>query len=106
MHPGLIGGLVGSLAGLAGGLVGTYFSIKNTDGPRERAFMIRAAAAMWGTFLLILGLMFVLPTPYRWFVWIPFSILLPLSIVYGNKRQQEIRQEEAQSREIPERGLS
>ena len=39
MNPGLIGGIAGGVIGIAGGLVGTYFSIKNTRGPRERAFV-------------------------------------------------------------------
>jgi hypothetical protein len=104
MHPGLIGGLLGTLVGLAGGLVGTYFSIKNTNGPRERAFMIRSALAMWGFFLLLFGSMFLLPNPYRWFMWLPFTILLPLCILYGNKRQQEIRREETAARGVSESG--
>ena len=46
MNPGfigLIGGIVGGIIGVAGGLLGTYFSIKNTNGPRERAFVIKAS---------------------------------------------------------------
>lgn len=31
---GWIGGIVGGSIGLVGGLVGTYYSIKNTKGPR------------------------------------------------------------------------
>ena len=40
---GLAGGLAGGVVGVIGGIVGTYFSIKNTKGPTERAFAIRAA---------------------------------------------------------------
>jgi hypothetical protein len=35
--------IVGSIVGLAGGVIGTYFSIKNTKGPRERAFTVKSA---------------------------------------------------------------
>ena len=93
---GWIGGIVGGLLGLAGGIIGTYFSIKNTNGPRERAFMVRAAAVCWVAILVFLALLLTLPNPYRWLLWIPYGILLPLAIIYGNRRQQAIRQEESQ----------
>ena len=91
---GLIGGVVGGLLGLAGGIIGTYFSIKNTKGPRERAFMVKSAVVCWVAILVFLTLLLALPNPYRWFMWIPYGILLPLGIIYGNRRQQAIRQQE------------
>ncbi|HHH76735.1 MAG TPA: hypothetical protein ENL03_06900 [Phycisphaerae bacterium] len=97
MHPGTIGGLVGGIVGVAGGVIGTYCSIKNTKGPRERVFMIKSAVVCWIAALVFLGLLFVLPNPYRWFMWLPYGILLPLGIIYGNKKQQAIRQEESQN---------
>ena len=95
---GLAGGIGGSVLGLVGGLVGTYFSIKRTNSPREHAFMIRSAIVCWVAILIFLGLLLALPNPYRWLMWIPYGILLPLGIVYGNRRQQVIRQEESQSK--------
>ena len=97
MNPGLIGGLVGGVVGTVGGLVGTYFSIKNTNGPRERAFMIKASVVCWVGILIFLALLFNMPNPYKAFMWIPYSILLPLGIIYGNKAQQRIRREESQN---------
>jgi uncharacterized membrane protein YfcA len=97
MNAGWIGGIVGGIIGLIGGIIGTYFSIKNTNGPRERAFMVKAGIVCWIAILLFLGLMFALPTPYRYFVWIPYSILLPLGIRFGNRTQQRIRREESQN---------
>ena len=38
---GLVGGILGSVLGCAGGAIGTYFSVKNTNGPLERRFMVR-----------------------------------------------------------------
>ncbi len=99
MHPGTIGAIIGGLAGLAGGIIGTYFSITNTNGPQERSFMIKSAAAGWAAIAAFLVLLFALPNPYRWFVWIPYSILLPLGIIYGNKKQQAIRKHELQNRQ-------
>ncbi len=95
MNAGWIGGIAGGLIGLIGGIIGTYFSIKNTNGPRERAFMVKASVVSWIAIILFLGLMFALPNPYRHFLWIPYAILLPLGIVFGNRTQQRIRREES-----------
>ena len=92
---GWIGGITGGVIGVAGGIFGTYCSIKNTSGSRERAFMIKAAVICWVAIIVFLGLLFALPNPYRWFMWIPYGILLPLGITYGNRRQNAVRQEEA-----------
>ena len=93
MNAGLVGGIVGSLVGVAGGLIGTYFSIKNTNGPRERAFMIRSAIVCWIAVALFLTAMVLLPRARPWF-WIPYAILLSFGIRYGNRMQMEIRQAE------------
>ena len=94
---GCVGGVAGGLIGLAGGIIGTYFSIKNTKGPRERAFVVKSAVVCWVAILVFLALLFALPNPYRWFMWIPYGVLLPIGILYGNRRQQAIRQTESQN---------
>lgn len=95
MEPGLIGGIiVGSLLGIAGGVVGTYFSIKNTLGPRERAFMIRASIVAWVAITAFLVGLLLLPNPYRHFLWIPYIPALLLGIRWCNRRQLQIRAEE------------
>src|SRR5262245_49987066 len=93
MNLGLVGGIVGSLVGVAGGLIGTYFSIKNTNGPRERAFMIRAVLVCWIALGALFAAMFLLPQARLW-IWIPYFILLPFGIRYLNKKQAAIRREE------------
>ncbi len=93
MNTGLVGGIVGSLLGVAGGLIGTYFGIKNTNGPRERAFMIRAAIICWIGIVMFLAAMFLLPQARLW-LWLAYCILLPFGILYGNKKQKSIRREE------------
>ncbi|MCU0856822.1 MAG: hypothetical protein MUC65_00270 [Pontiellaceae bacterium] len=97
---GWIGGIAGSVLGLAGGIIGTYFSIRNTNGPLERSFMIKSAVVCWIAILIFLGLLLGLPDPYRYFMWIPYSILLPLGIICGNRRQQAIRQQESQKEQV------
>ena len=95
MNIGLIGGIAGGVLGLTGGIVGTYFSIKNTNGPREKTFMIKASIWGWIGILVFLVLMLLLPNPYRFLLWIPYGILLPIAIIRGNKIQAKIRQEES-----------
>jgi cell division protein FtsW (lipid II flippase) len=98
MDAGTIGGIIGGLLGLVGGAVGTYASIKNTAGPRERQFMVRVAVAAWVGITFFLVLLYLLPNPYRWLIWIPYGVALPLAIVALNRKQRAIRLEEQQSR--------
>ncbi|MBC7076789.1 MAG: hypothetical protein H5T92_00530 [Synergistales bacterium] len=58
--------------------------------------MVKASVVVWVAGVLFLGLGFALPDPYRDFLWIPFVILLPLGIFFGNRTQQRIRKEESQ----------
>jgi len=99
MHSGWIGGIAGCAIGIAGGAIGTYFSIKNTNGPRERAFMVKSAAVAWIVGIVFIALLLLWSSPYRWLLWIPYGIFLPLGIRYGNNVQQRIRREEAAERE-------
>ena len=98
MHPGTVGAIVGSVLGLLGGVVGTYFSVRNTQGPRERAFVVKAAAVTWIAVAAFLLGLFLLPSPYRFGLWIPYAILLPLGIRKWNREQSRIREEEARAR--------
>ena len=92
---GWFGGIAGGLVGTLGGAVGTYFSIRNTAGPRERAFVVRASVLCWVAVVLFLITLFVAPRPYAWLLWVPYSLLLPLGILAWNRRQAIIRSEEA-----------
>ena len=91
---GLVGGLIGSVIGVLGGAVGTYFSIRNTSSPRERAFMIRVSTVVWIVVTAFLAGLLLLPPPYNWLLWIPYGIALPMSIVWLNRRQARIRSQE------------
>ena len=97
MDVGTVGGIIGAMIGLAGGAVGTYASIKNTGGPRERQFMVRVAIAAWIGITLFLVVLFVLPSPYRWLIWIPYGLTLPLAIAFLNRKQQSDEERTRQS---------
>jgi hypothetical protein len=94
MNAGLAGGIAGAVIGLAGGLVGAWAGIRNTKGPRERAFVLRAILLLWACMALFLAGLLLLPKPYNWFLWAPYGILLPLVIRSWNRRQARLRDEE------------
>lgn len=96
MDTGLIGGISGGVFGLLGGIVGAYFSIKNTDSQRERAFMIKCCVVGFLAIVAFCVLICTLPDLYRHLLWIPYSILLPVGIVAVNRKQQRIREIESQ----------
>jgi uncharacterized membrane protein YfcA len=98
MDAGLIGGIIGGALGVAGGAIGTYFSIRNTSGPNERSFMIRVSVVAWVAVTAFLGGLLMLPKPFNWLMWVPYAIALPLGIRWSNRRQLEIRAEEASAR--------
>ena len=95
MDWGLYGGLIGGFLGVAGGVIGTYASISNTKSPLERKFMIRVSFYFWVAISTFLLLMWLIPRPYSAFLWIPYGILLPISIRIVNKRQMAIREQQA-----------
>ena len=95
MNAGVIGGIIGGVIGIAGGIIGTWCSIRNTRGARERQFMIKASIVAWIALGVFLALLFLLPDPYRWLMWIPYGILLPLGIMRINRRLAEIRRSES-----------
>lgn len=94
MDTGLVGGIVGAAIGVLGGLVGTYFSIKNTAGPRERSFMVRVAIVAWIAVSAFVLALLLLPRPFNFLLWIPYAVALPLGILWCNRRQRLIRGEE------------
>jgi hypothetical protein len=98
MNTGLIGGVTGGILGLLGGIVGAYFSIKNTNSQRERAFIIKCISVCFIAVSVFCALMFTLPSPYRHLLWIPYSILLPWGIRVVNRKQQRIRETEMQNK--------
>ena len=87
--------LSGAALGLLGGVLGTWVCIMNTRGRRERAFAAWASAAMWLAILGFLAAMWFTPVPYRFLMWLPYAVALPLAIRFGNRRLEAIRREEA-----------
>ena len=84
----------GVLAGIGGGLFGTYMSIRNTNGPKERAFMVKSSVVIWLSILVFLALLYLIPLPYNFLLWLPYGGLVLCGIRYCNKKQNEIRESE------------
>jgi len=59
--------------------------------------MVKVCIVSWVAVLIFVGLRLGLPEPHRHVMWIPYTILLPLGIVFGNKKQRQIAQEESQN---------
>jgi hypothetical protein len=93
---GVIGAATGIIVGFAGGIYGTLNSLRYARGPREKQFLIRASIACWIGITIFILLLLFLPLPFRYFLWIPYAVLLTQGINYWNKRQQRIREEESQ----------
>jgi hypothetical protein len=87
-----IGAFGGAALGVLGGLIGTWFSIKNTNGPRERAFVLRVSAVCWLAITAFLAGLWLIPSPYNMLLWLPYGVGLPLAVRAWNRRQQQIRQ--------------
>ncbi|MCX7865621.1 MAG: hypothetical protein N2438_00650 [Limisphaera sp.] len=92
---GWVGGLLGGVIGVLGGVIGTYYALKRTQGPRERALVVRASIVCWmGVCLFALGMWF-LPTPYKSALIGGYVVALLLAVRHWNRRQAAIRAAEA-----------
>lgn len=94
MDPGTVGAIAGSAIGIFGGIVGTYFSIKNTRGPMERSYVMKASALTWVTVAVFLCALLLLPSPYNHLMWVPYGLLLGFGIRKFNETQKRIRDAE------------
>ena len=86
--------VLSAAGGVLGGLIGTCVSIRNTRGPRERAFVVKVAVACWGLIAAALAGLFVVPRPFWLLLFLPCTGLLPL-IPTLNRVQSRIRREES-----------
>ncbi len=94
---GWIGGIAGGAIGLAGGVIGTYFTVKNTKGPRERAFVVKASILCWVLVVLFIAGMWLIPLWYNYLLVLPYVVVLVFGIRKCNATQLRIRKEESGS---------
>jgi RNA polymerase sigma factor (sigma-70 family) len=96
----LSGAILGPIIGLLGGMLGTWVSIRSTNSPRERRFMIRMALLVWLLLFVLIGLPLTLALVGfipKWAYWscfaVFFVILFPL-IFWSNAHQRRIQIED------------
>lgn len=98
---GLIGAVGGTLLGFLGGVYGTWNSIQQTNGPRERAYVKKMALMFFIVVSLFVVLVFVLPDPWNYYIWLPYGLWLTSTIRRSALRQQAIREAEARDESLP-----
>ncbi|HAW28123.1 MAG TPA: hypothetical protein DCY03_08400 [Planctomycetaceae bacterium] len=98
---GLIGAVGGTLLGLLGGVYGTWNSIQQTKGPRERAYVKKMALMFFIVVPLFVVLVFVLPDPWNYYIWLPYGLWLTTTIRRSALKQQAIREAEARDESLP-----
>jgi uncharacterized membrane protein YfcA len=90
-----VGALLGTAGGVLGGAFGVWASLKNTKGPREKAFVVRASVLCVVFVSAFIVGMVLIPGWYKYLLWIPYMILLIFGICWGNRVQFRIRREES-----------
>ncbi|MBX3397584.1 MAG: hypothetical protein KF873_02490 [Gemmataceae bacterium] len=86
-----IGGGLGIAIGLVGGVIGVRASLKNAKSDQERRLVWRFSLAILGLVGILMAGLLLLPPPYNWLSWIPYAIVLVVSIRYANKLQAGLR---------------
>jgi hypothetical protein len=111
MEWGTIGGWIGAIVvvgiGLLGGVIGTYFTVKNTKGPRERAFAVKASILCWILVVLFVAGLALIPGWYKLLLVIPYLVGFFFGIRKWNEIQFRIQAESAADAEpgaAPDRG--
>ncbi len=94
MHPGLVGGIVGTAIGVIGGIIGTWASIRNANSKAERRFMIRMSIYFWIFATMFVTALLIIKSPYKYLLWAPYGILFPIAIRFTNKKIRQIRKEQ------------
>lgn len=88
-------GFAMAAAALVMGFAATYTSIRNTKGPRERAFVIRSVLWAWLVLTLLFTLMYFLPVPYNYYMLVPYFIQAPIMTYQMTSKQLLIREMES-----------
>ncbi len=89
------GAIIGTLLGFAGGAFGTWCTLRSAQGPRERAFLVRASIVIWIAVLGFLAAVLFLPAPYKHLIWAPYILGLMGGVRLLNRRIEQIRREES-----------
>ena len=89
----LMGILFGTLILLIG-FVGTFHSVKNTKGPRERAFATQSNLVAWVAIALFFSTIYFLPDPYNILIVVGYFLVFPFVVYRVCSRRLLIRRME------------
>ena len=81
------------------GIAASVTCVRNTRGPKERAYVLSHCVGAWSVIVLLFLLMAVVPSPYRYFLLVPYFVHLPIATYRFTLRQQIIRHREEQDAE-------
>jgi hypothetical protein len=79
---------------LAGGLPVTFSLVRNTRGPRERAFVVRSTLWAWGGLAIVVAATCLLSGPYTYALLVIYLLQLPVLVYRMTVRQMLIRESE------------
>lgn len=83
------------LAALVIGVVAIYTSIKNTKGPKERAFVrVNCLSALFTLVIAFTLMYYLIDSPWRYVVLLIYFIHLPVAIYRATTKRQLIRRME------------
>ena len=88
-------GIIGGIIGILGGILGTACAIVSTQGPKERAFVVKAAAIVWLVVSFYVGLLWITPYPYRWLLVGMYIVGMLIGVRKLRKKHTEIRRQES-----------
>ncbi len=86
---------------LLGAAVATAFSVASARGPREHRFVVRSNLGAWGLLLVMLTLLYLLPAPWCYVVFLPYFVHVPVALYLMVRHQLGIRLEEHGERVEP-----
>ena len=86
----LMGISFGSLLLLIG-IVGTLQSVKNTKGPKERAFAAQSNMFAWIAIAFFFITLYFLPEPYNYMVVVVYFVVFPFVVYRASSRRLLIR---------------
>jgi len=72
-------------------LVATFLNVRNTRGPKERRFVVRACVATWALFVSFLLLLYFVGPPWRYVIVVVYVVAFPVFIYRWSTMHQLIR---------------
>lgn len=95
----IIIGLLLTAVALLGGAIASYYNIRNSRGPKERAFVTKACVIAWAVILSMLVAVYLLPAPWRYAAAAGYFIVCPILVYKWATTHQLIRMVEDKERE-------